>query len=124
MKNAEQELELVTPEALSNRAAELAKAGWRLVQACGTTLPEQFEVTYSFDLDYKLLNLRVLLPKEGATLPSLTPSFPPAFMYENEFQDLFGIKVTGLAPDFEGQFYRKAAKAPFATTGVVVKGGA
>ena len=124
MKNAEHETELVTVELLPQRAAELSKAGWRLVQACATTLADQFEVTYSFDLAYKLHNLRVMLPKEGAALPSLTPSFPPAFTYENEFQDLFGIKVNGLAPDFEGQFYRKAAVAPFATKGVIVKGGA
>jgi ech hydrogenase subunit D len=124
MKNAEQETEIVTVDALAKRAAELKDAGWRLVQGCATTLPDQFEVTYSFDQDYKLLNLRVYLPKENATLPSLTPSFPPMFTYENEFKDLFGIKVEGLVPDFGGNFYRKAAQAPFATTGVVVKGGA
>jgi ech hydrogenase subunit D len=111
-------------DTLVKRAAELKIGGYRLVQACATTLPDQFEVTYSFDLAYKLLNLRVALPKENATLPSLGTSFPPIFTYENEFQDLFGIKVEGLVPDFGGHFYRKAAPAPFATTGVVVKGGA
>jgi ech hydrogenase subunit D len=124
MKNAEQETELVGVDALLKRAAELKAAGWRLVQACATTMPDQFEITYSFDLAYQLLNLRVMVPKTAAKLPSLTPSFPPVFTYENEFQDLFGIKVEGLAPDFEGKFYRKAATAPFATVGPVVKGGA
>lgn len=124
MKNAEQEMEIVVVADLLKRAAELKNSGWRLVQACATTLAETFEVTYSFDLDYKLLNLRVMVPKAGAQLPSLTPSFPAAFTYENEFKDLFGIQVEGLAPDFEGQFYRKTQVAPFATPTVVVKGGA
>jgi ech hydrogenase subunit D len=124
MKNAEQTTETVAVGELLKRAAEIKNAGWRLVQACATTLTDQFEVTYSFDLDYQLLNMRVYVPKTDAKVPSLTPSFPPIFTYENELKDLFGIQVEGLAPDFEGQFYRKAQVAPFATTGVVVKGGA
>jgi ech hydrogenase subunit D len=124
MKNAEQTTEVVSVADLPKRAAELSKGGYRLVQACATTLAQEFEVTYSFDLSYQLLNLRVLLPKADAKLPSLGSSFSGVFPYENEFQDLFGIKVEGLAPDFGGQFYRKTQAAPFATTGVAVKGGA
>ena len=124
MKGAEQETETVDVQTLSKRVAELSSAGWRLVQACATLVGEQFEVTYSFDLQYRLLNLRLYIPKQGAQLPGIGPSFPASFTYENEFQDLFGIKVTGLNPDFEGKFYRKAVQAPFASPGNPKKGGA
>ena len=124
MKGAESEMEVIEVQALLKRAAELKNAGWRLVQACVTTLAEQFEVTYSFDLQYRLLNLRVNVPKPGAQLPSLGPSFANSFTYENEFQDLFGIKVTGLNPDFEGKFYKKSAPTPFAAPGNFKKEGA
>ena len=124
MKGAEHEVETVNADVLLKRAAELKSAGWRLVQACATTLTDQFEVTYSFDLQYRLLNLRVNVPKQGAQLPSIGSSFANAFTYENELQDLFGIKVNGVNPDFGGKFYKKSTPAPFASPGPAVKGGA
>ena len=55
------------------------------------------------------------LPKENPVLPSITGSFFAAFTYENELQDLFGIKITDLALNFNGNFYKTAVKNPFAT---------
>lgn len=96
------------------KAAEFARSGARLVCITCTSLAEAFEVTYTFDKEYKPSHVRITVPRNDPTIPSITPSYFAAFTYENELQDLFGMKVEGLALDFKGNFYRKAAQAPFA----------
>lgn len=108
----EQPLEILDRASLPARATTLAKEGWRLVQVC-CSFREQYEVTYSFDKAYRFLSLRVAVPKADPTLPSITESYFGAFSYENEMQDLFGLKLTGLKLNFNGNFYRLAKKNPF-----------
>jgi ech hydrogenase subunit D len=108
-----QELVALDAAALPAKAAELLAGGWRLVHVACTTLKDQLEITYAFDKDWKLVNYRVLLPREGAVLPSISASYLAAFPYENELQDLFAVKVTGLVLDFGGKFYRKRGERPF-----------
>ena len=102
----------------------LCRKGWMPAHPTFYVRRRVFEQYGGFDLQYRLLNLRVNVPKPGAQLPSLGPSFANSFTYENEFQDLFGIKVTGLNPDFEGKFYKKSAPTPFAAPGNFKKEGA
>ncbi len=98
------------------KVAELKKDGYRLVQVCATTLPENFDITYSFDKDYKFLSLRLAIPRTDAVVPSISGEYFMAFSYENELQDLFGLKVTDLKLDFKGNFYQLAKKTPFNET--------
>ena len=51
-------------------------------------------------------------PRSGG-LRDITGSYGAAFIYENELQDLFGVKVEGLNLDFKGHFYMKAMETPF-----------
>jgi ech hydrogenase subunit D len=90
--------------------------GCRLVQISATRLPEQIELTYSFDLDSRLTNLRLTLPGIETRLPSISSIYGCAILYENEIHDLFDVKVEGLAVDFGGNFYRTAVKFPFGST--------
>jgi ech hydrogenase subunit D len=101
---------------LPAKAAELKKDGYRLVQACCLDTGTVLEVTYSFDKGGSLLNVRVSAPKSDPKVPSITGAYLAALTYENELQDLFGLKVEGLALDFGGKFYRSAGKSPFAKT--------
>lgn len=94
-------------------AKRLVAEGYRLVQICCTTGTETLELTYSFDRDYSLANLRVAVPRTDAVIPSITAAYLAAFTYENELQDLFGIKVTDLAIDYKGKFYTTAIPTPF-----------
>jgi ech hydrogenase subunit D len=111
----EQPLESIEAQALPERAASLKAEGFRLVQVSCTSQPDgRYEITYSFDRDYKLLNLRCYVPRQGASVPSITPSYLAAFAYENELQDLFGVKVPGLLVDYQGKFYRMKEKSPMA----------
>jgi len=56
-----------------------------------------------------IVNLKIRLPKDGASIRSLTPRFPSAEAYERELKDLLGIEVTGLP---EGPRYPLPDKWP------------
>lgn len=99
---------------LPETASQLAQKGFRLVQMMGTPREDHIEVMVSFDCNYALRNFRVQVPRDDLTLPSITKPFLAAFTYENELQDLFGIKVTDLALDYQGNFLRTRMPHPMA----------
>ncbi len=109
----EQEIIAIAREELPARAAQLAKEGWRIVHVACIVQGDQLELLYAFDRAYKLVNYRVLVPKSDPVVPSISGVYLAAFAYENELQDLFGMRVDGLVLDFKGQFYRKRHQAPF-----------
>ncbi|HOX56583.1 MAG TPA: NADH-quinone oxidoreductase subunit C [Candidatus Paceibacterota bacterium] len=115
-----QTFEIIPVSALLERAGTMHKQGYRLVQIGATRLPEQIELTYSFDRDSRLANLRLHLPATAARVPSISGIYWCAFVYENEVHDLFGVQVDGMAVDFHGHFYETAVKFPFGTTKVPV----
>ncbi len=90
--------------------------GCRLVQIGATRLPDQIELTYSFDRECNLSNLRIQLPAEGARVPSISAIYWFAFLYENEIHDLFNVQVDGIAVDFKGNLYQTTVKFPFGCT--------
>jgi ech hydrogenase subunit D len=109
----EQSLVTVDKSQLVEKATQMSKDGWRLVQI-SCTAKETYELTYTFDKEYKCSHIRVVLPAGDRSLPSITGAYFAAFTYENELQDLFGITVQGLALDFKGKFYKLSVKTPFA----------
>ena len=112
---ADQTFEIIPVESLVEQVRAKRKAGCRLVQIGATKLPEAVELTYSFDLNNQLSNLRVQVAPE-AHVPSVSSVFWCAFLYENEIHDLFDVKVDGLTVDFKGNFYKTAVKFPFGST--------
>jgi ech hydrogenase subunit D len=96
------------------KATEMKNNGYRMVHVCATTLADSFEITYAFDKDYELVNLRVNLLKSDPVIPSISSLYLCSFAYENELQDLFGLTVTDLVLNYNGNFYKKKIKAPFA----------
>ena len=113
---ADQTFETIQLPALLERAGELRKQGYRLVQIGATRLPEHVELTYSFDLESRLTNLRLQILAEGARLPSITAVYWCAFLYENELHDLFNVQIDGMAVDFHGHLYETNVKFPFGST--------
>lgn len=112
----EQTFETIPVETLLERVRAFREQGWRLVQIGATRLPDQLELTYSFDRENRLANLRLGLPGDEPKVPSISSIFWCAFLYENELHDLFNLQVSGLAVDFHGNFYKTAVKFPFGTT--------
>ena len=109
-----QQLIQIQPEDLLDRVERMKDDGCRMVQICCTRVPEGYELTYSFDRDYCLYNLRFTVP-ESAEVPSITGIFWPAFIYENEIHDLFGLSIRHIERDVDygGKFYRLAEKTPW-----------
>ena len=106
---------ILTIEAASLRddAKRRLAEGWRLVQACSTTLPDTFEVNYSFALPGRFEHVRVVVPRATPAMPSITPVYGAAFAYENEIHDLFGITFEGLTLSYNGAFIKTSIPAPF-----------
>ena len=103
-------------QALLEKAGEMRKQGYRLVQIGATRLPEYVELTYSFDRESRLVNLRFQVLADGARVPSITSIYWCAFLYENELHDLFNVQVDGMAVDFHGHLYETTVKFPFGST--------
>jgi ech hydrogenase subunit D len=112
----EQTLELITVDQLLDKVRTLRDHGFRMVQISATRLPDRMELTYSFDLNSRLTNLRVHLPADEPRVPSISSIYGCVVLYENEIHDLFNVQVDGMAVDFHGHLYRTAVKYPFGST--------
>ena len=112
----DQTFETIPIAALLDKAGAMRKEGYRLVQIGATRLPEHVELTYSFDRDLRLANLRLQVPAAEARVPSISSVFWCAFLYENELHDLFNLQVEGMAVDFHGHLYETSVKFPFGST--------
>lgn len=109
------------------RAKELSAAGARLVQISAVALPvaaagetPSVELTYSFDKDGALSHLR-LTAAPGEKIASISGVYFPAFLYENELHEQFGVDFEGMVLDFKGNLYKTAVRVPFAVAAPVRK---
>ena len=104
-----------TPVELSQlltKVKDLKAEGYRFAQACATVVDDKIEILYSFDKDYSLMNLRLVISPEEE-VESITGTYWPAFIYENEMHDLFGVKFMHMEMDYEGTFFKVAEPAPW-----------
>ena len=92
-------------------ASEYKDQGYRFVQCCAHSTDGGIELTYSFDKELVLQNLRVVI-QPGEVVESISSMFPAAFVFENEMHDLFGIDITGISVDFKGRFYSLREETP------------
>ncbi|MBE5977293.1 NADH-quinone oxidoreductase subunit C [Lacrimispora xylanisolvens] len=107
----EQILKEISPNDLLTEIMKIKNDGYRLV-AITCTNKNGMELTYSFDKDYELLNIRLTTDTE-TELPSISILYPYSFLYENEIKELFGVKITGIMPDFNDNLYKIPVKTPF-----------
>ncbi len=108
----QQNIVAIDPQSLVSEAMKLKAQGYRLVQICATKAGEEYELSYSFGKEYELVCLRYCVP-DGGEITSISHIFAPAFLYENEIHDLFGIQVNLMTLDYEGNLYRLEKKTPF-----------
>jgi ech hydrogenase subunit D len=95
----------VDPDNLVGAVAKIKVEGYRFVTlSCMQGDENMVVVLYHFDKDLVLKHLRVSVPADRA-LPSITPVYFAAFLVENEIQDLFGLRFSGLAVDYERTLY-------------------
>ena len=101
---------------LVEEARKMKDGGYRLVQIGATAVQEGYELNYSFDKEYKFVNLRLRLESNTVEVPSVSQVYWNAFLYENEIHDLYGITFDGLVLDFKGHFYLTSIPTPFAAS--------
>ena len=87
---------------------ELKSVGARILHITGRDLGENMEINYHFELGMDTKTLVIENPKDDELL-SITSVFPAAFLAENELQDHFKVKVSGLSVDFGGKLLRVAS---------------
>lgn len=102
----------IGPGDLVPSALQIQHDGYRLVQICATRTKEGFELTYSFAKEYEISHLRLEI-SEDTEIMSISNIFEPAFLYENEIVDLFGVKINLISIDYKGQLYRIEKPTPF-----------
>lgn len=66
---------------------------------------EELEVIYHFDKGKEIVNLS-MITKKGEPLESISSVYGVAFIAENEAQDLFDLKFSGLNVDFGGRMLK------------------
>ena len=115
--NRAQEIVVLEKCDLVGVVAELFAQGHRLVQIGCSTLANSYELTYSFDKEYRLRNLRITVTPDEP-VPSISVIYPNAFLYENEIHDLFGVVITHISVDYRGTLYKTAIGTPFSIENV------
>lgn len=115
MKPENQELRLIDTAHLIGEVEDYRNKGHRLVNVSCTRAGEEFEINYSFELDLRFENIRIIIPLD-ADIPSISGIYWGAFIYENEMHDLFGVHVRGMNIDFKGNLIRTTVPYPFRNT--------
>lgn len=108
------ELVPVTTGELLIKVMELQAIGYRLMQIHAVSIEHGYELSYTFGLDYEWKTLRLVID-EQEEIPSITHIYPPAFLYENEMAELFGVKVKLITVDYHDKLYRIDDTAPMKT---------
>jgi len=101
----------ITLDQLESKVASYKERGWRFANLCGSTAGNKVELLCSFALDQETENLFLFI-EQRAQVPAISPHFPSAFLYENETNDLFGVKFEGTTLDYGGRFYLTSVPTP------------
>ncbi len=111
MDNTEQIYKEIDASSILSTIHAYHDEGWRFAQLCGSTIEGGVEVLYTLEKGPVVENVLVNLPND-AEIPSISKIYPASFVFENELQDLFGIKVNGISVDYEGHMYKLSVPSP------------
>ena len=110
--NAAQSFIPVIASELLGKVQDLKGSGYRLGQICASRVKGEFQILYSFDKNYQLLNLK-MAANQNEEQPSITGVYWSAFIYENEIKDLFGFNFKNLVLDYGGHFIKTSMPTPW-----------
>jgi ech hydrogenase subunit D len=103
----------ISENELLSETVQLKNEGYRLA-AISCTNKNGMELSYSFDKDYDLFTLRVVIDADCNTeIESISCFYSYAFLYENEIKELFGVKIKNILLDFNNNLYKISVKTPF-----------
>ncbi len=104
-------VEPVDPAGLQDKVQAFRSGGWRLVGLTPVPVEGGVELLYHFDRDLEMRHLRLRV-SGCKPIPSITSTYPGAFLAENEAQDQFGLVFNGLSPDYRSTFFLEADADP------------
>ena len=104
--------EPLTIEGLLDFSASRKQEGWRFVQILAVNTEAGIDLEYSFMKDGHLVNSKIEGVQKSDVVPSISDDFLEAFVFENEIHELFGVQISDIAIDFEGNFYDLAQNEP------------
>ena len=104
--------EPLTIEGLLDFSASRKQEGWRFVQILAVNTEAGIDLEYSFMKDGTLVNSKIEGVQKTDVVPSISDDFLEAFVFENEIHELFGVQISDIAIDFEGNFYDLAQNEP------------
>ena len=87
----------VTPTSLHGVIEDLMKGCdyVRVITLTAVDVGEKFEVIYHIDVQGGVIPIRVEVPRESPSIPTITDLIPGALLYEREVGELFGIEFKG-----------------------------
>ncbi|MBM3291174.1 hypothetical protein FJY84_00685 [Candidatus Bathyarchaeota archaeon] len=91
-----------TPSEISLVINELKSQNVRFLTITALDQDESIELVYHFEKGIDVINLHLKSLKKDV-IPSITSVFPAAFIAENELQDLFKLKISGINVDLGGK---------------------
>lgn len=95
----------VTTDTLLDAAKKLEQDGFRFVTLSQTVKDENTLILYyHFDKNMGMQHLRMEVDKT-VRIPSIASIFLCALLIENETQDQFGVRFSGLPLDYDGKMY-------------------
>lgn len=94
----------VGPAVLKQYMKEAAAEGCRLVQIHATRTLGGYQLIYSLAFGYRLTNLELVI-SEDTEVESISGIYPGAQLYEQEMEELFGVKIIGIAEDPHVKLY-------------------
>lgn len=97
---------------LMPRCAMLKSQGWRLCQIHSVRIPGGYELTYTLANGYDMHNFKIKV-EEGAAVPSITPIYACAWIYENEIAELFGVDIKNILMSYDRKLYKLCVETPF-----------
>lgn len=109
----QQTIKMISSNELLAETLHLKNEGYRLV-AITCTSKDGMELSYSFDKDYDLINLRFVTDTVEEVM-SISIIYPYSFLYENEIKELFGVNIKDISIDFNDSLYKIPVKTPFKT---------
>lgn len=95
--------DLVDKNDLFYRLNELKGSDARFLTITALDSDNEVELIYHFEKGLSVINLHLKYPK-SEPVQSITTIYPVAFIAENELQDHFDVKISGLNVDFGGKF--------------------
>lgn len=118
---SQQTIKMISAGELLAETLRIKNDGYRLVAITCTSIGgieanSSMELSYSFDKDYELVTLRLIIDTEEA-ITSISIMYPYSFLYENEIKELFGVKIKDISIDFNNTLYKIPVATPFQKKG-------